>query len=508
MNRRTGIILSFFYTGLEVIVTFLLTPYIIRTLGNAEYGVYKLCESITTYLLLLDLGMGQTVVRYVSKYRANDDNIGISKTVGLSTIIYGAIGVITLVIGGILIFLSPFLFGKGLSNQELFQMRQLLTITTCNAAISLGTTGFSNTIISFERFKFQKSVLIAQIIVRGILIYILLKLGMGSIGIVIVQLILTIITRLILILYVKYELKVKLILNSIDRHFAKELVGFSGWIFIMMVTTQINRYLDQVLLGAFVSSSAVLIAVYSTGLQLEYYFEHVGYAMNNVLMPGVVRLVEKQASPNELCTEMIRIGRFAFMLLSFVWMVFIIIGKDFITLWVGEDYQKAYAVSVILMTISMFTMTQAVGDYMLTAKKELKEWAFLNITVIALNLIISISLIKWDPIMGVLIGTAFSMLFCGIIVKNILYSKKLRISLKIYYRELLSHLWLSVLITMVCGFFIYRFNPFFGWCGLLANTALIGCVYAIVLWLFGMNNTEKEYVKGLFKLIVGRKKSF
>ena len=500
MQRRIGIILSFVYTGLEIVITFFLTPYIIRTLGDAEYGVYKLCESVTTYLLLLDLGMGQTLVRYVSKYRANNDDIGISKTVGLSTIIYSIIGILTIIIGGILIVLSPNIFGKGLSSHELSQMRKLLTITTCNAAIALGTTGFSNILVAFERFKFQKLMMIIQIVIRGITIYVLLKFGIGSIGIVAVQLLLTIIIRLLFILYVKFELKIKIIFNGIDKRFVKELVGFSGWVCIMMLTTQVNRYLDQILLGAFVPASAVLIAIYSTGLQLELYYEHVGYAMNNVLMPGVVKLIEKKASPEELCDEMVRIGRYAFMVLSLVWTEFIIVGRDFISLWVGDGYKKAYIISVILMTISIFSMSQTVGDYMLTAKKEMKEWAILNIAVIIINLVISILLIKWNPILGVLIGTAFSMLFCGVVVKNILYTKKLGINLKTYYTELLNHLLITVLITMTSGFIIYRYISLDGWFGLIVKGMIIVCIYVVILWVYGMNYVEKEYFKRIFKL--------
>ena len=54
-KRKTGVILSYILMIAEVLSTLLLTPFIIRTLGQSEYGVYKLVGVVSTYLLLLDL---------------------------------------------------------------------------------------------------------------------------------------------------------------------------------------------------------------------------------------------------------------------------------------------------------------------------------------------------------------------------------------------------------------------------------------------------------------------
>ena len=63
MGRKQGVILSYILMIFEVLSTLLITPFLIRTLGQAEYGVYKLSASITAYLLLLDLGVGNAIIR-------------------------------------------------------------------------------------------------------------------------------------------------------------------------------------------------------------------------------------------------------------------------------------------------------------------------------------------------------------------------------------------------------------------------------------------------------------
>ena len=102
MGRKQGVILSYILMIFEVLSTLLITPFIISTLGQAEYGVYKLSASITAYLLLLDLGVGNAIIRYISKYRANKDTKSERNFFGVAILFYCAIALISLV-GGILL---------------------------------------------------------------------------------------------------------------------------------------------------------------------------------------------------------------------------------------------------------------------------------------------------------------------------------------------------------------------------------------------------------------------
>ncbi|HIR11820.1 MAG TPA: oligosaccharide flippase family protein, partial [Candidatus Fimenecus excrementavium] len=88
MNRKVGVIYSNILMVVEIFSTMLFTPFLIRTLGQAEYGVYQLVTSLTSYLVLLDLGVGNSVIRYVAKYRADNDIQAQKKFLGVTTIYY------------------------------------------------------------------------------------------------------------------------------------------------------------------------------------------------------------------------------------------------------------------------------------------------------------------------------------------------------------------------------------------------------------------------------------
>ena len=129
MSRKVGVILSYILMIFEVLSTLLLTPFIIRTLGQAEYGVYKLTFAINGYILLLDLGIGNATIRYISKYRANKDKENEEKFLGIVTIYYFIIAIITLVIGSVITYLFPYIFSKGLTNAEITLGQKLVLLT-------------------------------------------------------------------------------------------------------------------------------------------------------------------------------------------------------------------------------------------------------------------------------------------------------------------------------------------------------------------------------------------
>ena len=70
-QRRWGAILSYVNIVATVVVGLLYTPIMLRLLGQSEYGLYSLIGSVVGYLSVLDMGLGNTIVRYTAKNRVD-----------------------------------------------------------------------------------------------------------------------------------------------------------------------------------------------------------------------------------------------------------------------------------------------------------------------------------------------------------------------------------------------------------------------------------------------------
>ena len=61
---RAGALLSYVNIAITTIIPLLYTPIMLKMLGQSEYGLYSLSNSIISYLSILNFGMGSAVVRY------------------------------------------------------------------------------------------------------------------------------------------------------------------------------------------------------------------------------------------------------------------------------------------------------------------------------------------------------------------------------------------------------------------------------------------------------------
>src|SRR3954469_14718753 len=55
-------------------VNFVVSPIVVRSLGETQYGAWVLLISMVGYLGLLDLGVRSAVTRYVAKFHASGDH--------------------------------------------------------------------------------------------------------------------------------------------------------------------------------------------------------------------------------------------------------------------------------------------------------------------------------------------------------------------------------------------------------------------------------------------------
>ena len=501
MSRKTGVVLSYALMIFDVLSTLLLTPFIIRTLGQAEYGVYKLVFALNAYLLLLDLGVGNATIRYIAKYKVEQNRDKERQFLAVATMFYAAVALLAVIIGCVLVFLFPTVFAKGLSQEEIRLGQLLLGITMVNSAITLGTSAYNNILIAYEKFAVSRVASMVQTIARMALTYAALVVGWGSVGIVVVNLLMTALCRGFFVIYVLGVIKLKPLFRGIEFSFIKDIVAYSSLVLLQMIATQLNATVDQILIGSLVEASAIILAVYGVGTQIVQYFQSIGSAFTGVLMPGVVKLVEGKASSAQLTDEMVKVGRLVFMVLSLIWCGFLVNGREFIILWAGAENAQAYGVAAILMTAYLFILTESIGTQILWALNQHREQTILKTVIVLSNIALTILLIQWKPLLGATIGTFLSLMLGDVLVMNLIFRKKLSICLADYYKRLFQGIIPCLMIALVAGLLVRRLIPV-GWIWLCLKIFIMVSVYGAAMLWFGMT----QYEKGLFYSIIRKLK--
>ena len=156
MNQiKVGAFLSYLIIGLNNIIGLLYTPFMLRMMGQTEYGLYSLVVSVVAYLTVFDLGFGNAIVRYTAKMRAENNKEKQYEMFGIFLLLYSFIGFITFCIGFIITGHVNTLFKVTMSVEEMDKVRIMLMLMICNLAFTFPMSIFGSIITAYENFVFQ-----------------------------------------------------------------------------------------------------------------------------------------------------------------------------------------------------------------------------------------------------------------------------------------------------------------------------------------------------------------
>lgn len=496
MSRKKGVLYSYVLMGVETLSSILFTPFLIRCLGQEEWGIYGLIASLTAYLYLLDLGVGNAIVKYMSKYHANKELAREKNMLAVSLSFYFLIGIIILLIGFVLKSHIPSLFNVGLTVEQQGLAQKLLLFTVLTAIATLVFAPMNKTIIAYEKFAVSKGIDIFKVFVRVGLCVIALVAGGKAYSIVIMNFVATVVCGLVSTWYVTFYLKLSPSFHDIPHGFVIEIFSYSSFILMQMLATQIINMINPILIGAFVASSAAILGIYMVGNQIVTYYQSLGTSITGVLMPGVVRLVESKGDNNALMGEMVKDSRFILMFLGIILVVFSLVGRQFIEIWAGKVNSDGYIVALIIMIPQLFSLTQQVQTQVLWALDKHKLQSIIKLVLAIVSIFVSIVLIKKYSIIGAAFGTALVYFFGDVLLPSLIVHKELGLSALEYYRKTCSGIIPALLISGIVGALLL-FLPVPGFVKLILVSIVSSFVYYLLLKKFALTQTERDFFRSI-----------
>ena len=309
-QRKAGILLNYANEGVKIITALVYTPWMLRLLGQNEYGLYQLVSSTVAYLSLLSLGFGSAYIRYFSRYDAENDRVGIKRLNGMFLLIFSIMSMLCVLCGVFMTMNAQMLFGSGLTASELSKAKILMVVLVASMAISFPKSVFSCYLTAHEKFIFLKLLNLASSILSPFLTLPLLLLGFDSVAVVIVTAGLMLVTFIVDAGFCFGKLKMEFTLKGLRWPLFGEMWSFTFFIFLNQIIDQVNWSVDKFLLGRMVGTVAV--AVYGVGGQINSLFLHMSSAISSVFVPRVNRIVATSDDNRELTDLMIRVGRVQF----------------------------------------------------------------------------------------------------------------------------------------------------------------------------------------------------
>lgn len=498
-QRKMGAVLSYFSIIISTVVTLIYTPFMLRSIGQSEYGLYSLVSSIVGYLTIFDLGFGNAIVVFTARYRQKNDIESERKLHGMFSIIYGGIGIVAGIIGLMLLFNAEIMFSDTMTAIELSKAKGMLLILTFNLVITFPLSIYGSIITAYENFVFQKAVTIVRSLLNPIIMIPLLLLGFKSIAMVIVVTVLNIACLLSNYFYCKKKLKITVKYRGFDKVLFFEILGYSIYIFIGTVVDKINWSVDQFILGAV--SGTVAVSLYSVANQLNTLFINLSTAISGVLLPKISKMVAAEASDDDLTNEFIKVGRIQYLMIFLMVSGLILFGKEFIIWWAGAEYAMSYYIAIILIIPVSLPLIQNLGLSIIQAKGLNKTRAIIVLVTSIVNIMLSVPLAKLYGGIGCAMSTAFALIVANVLIMNIYYKKQVGLDVIKFWKQIINMTipFAFVIVVLLIVMNIFKLTG-------MIKFLVYGCLYTIsycsVAYKFSMNKYEKGIVNNVIREVL------
>lgn len=501
---KAGVVLNYVVIFLNTIVGLLYTPYMLRMMGQSEYGLYSLVASVIAYLTVLDLGFGNAIVRYTAKFRAEKKTEEQYEMFGMFFLLYLVIGIIAFGIGLGLYFNVGTLFGDTMTAVELGRARIMMLLLVANLAFTFPMSIWGSIIQAYEDFVFQKSLNIFRIILNTAVMICLLHFGYKAVAMVVVQTIFNVLTLVVNFIYCRRKLNIHICFRFKHFHwgFLKEVAIYSFWIFLNAIMDRVYWSTGQFVLGAMVGTAAV--AVFAIAIQLEGMYMQFSTAISSVFLPKVTAMVATNRSRKEISDLFIRTGRIQYIVLAYILSGFIIFGRQFIELWAGAGYSDAYIISLLFFIPLTVPLIQNLGITILQARNEMKFRSVLYIIIALVSLAMQIVLTRHFGGIGCAMGVSGALVVGQILIMNVYYRRRQDLDIMTFWKEISKMSIIPIVLIISSMLVIRHFFALDSWGKLILGIAVFSLVYIPLFFRFSMTDEERKLFISMFHKIFGR----
>lgn len=496
---KTGAVASYLYIIVHVLSNFLYAPILIRFIGDAQYGLYQIVGSIFAYLNIFEGSLSAGVLKYYCEKQARGEAEEAENVLGLGRRIFRFLSLLTAGVGAVVILIFRLFYSSSFSQAEILSGSVMLALLFLELMITMLNSVYFAGLQAKEEFAFIKILAMIQEGLQPLVCLLLLRSLPYAVTAVAVQVVLT--TAMIFIRFLQAGKEgIVVRIHRMDRQMARNILVFSSGILAAQIADQIFWRADQLILGKYYGTA--IVAVYSIGSQIYTNYMYSAIPVAQVFFPRLSVMKEQQKSMKEISDLFIRVGRIAFFAAFCVFTAFVVVGQDFITLWVGEKYREAYVVALIVMVPFTVDIIQNLGLSILQVYDRYGFRAKMYLIAAILNVGSTAVMAKIWGMEGAAASTAITMAVTSGIIMNRYYAKT-GLDIRAFWKNI-GTIAAKMLPAATGFYFIRRITGEPSWPALFLLIVGYLVFYLAVGYRFVFNESEKSLTRGLLGKFVKR----
>ena len=489
---KYGALISYLSIILNSLYGLVITPFILGAIGKSEYGVYQSVAAITASVAILEFGIGSTIQRYLARYLALKDERNNSNFSAMALVQTAVLSLVMAITCFCIYFALDSMYGRTFTELEMMRAKQVFIVLSVYVVLHIYENYLWGIISGYNRFIFSNSTKVILLFLKVGLYLLILPFLQNALAIVIISLTIEIIQIIVEYLYIKLKLHHRVKLYKWDNSVFKESFFYTLLLFIQSLIVQFNGNVDNMFIGAMIGATSV--TVYSFAIVLFGMYENFAVSISSVILPSVTNYIVAGADARQMEKVVIKYGRVQWITLGAALFGFIIYGKEFYYLWLGEGFEDCYALALILMIPVMFPLIVNTCLAILKAQNLLTFRTIALTYAAVVNVLITYIGMHYYGYWAAAIGTATSTIISGVISLNIYYHVKLKLRMIYIYRQIFKRSLLCMLITAVVCYPL-NYIMYGNWIALIIKIAAFLVIFGLFMIFYGFNQEEKQMFK-------------
>lgn len=491
-QRKIGAILSYINIVIKNLVNFIYTPVLLHYVGQSQYGLFQMTNSVISSLSILAMGLSSAYVKFYFQYKVKEDEENIRKLNGLYLMVFIFVSILAMILGTVLANNTDSLFSSGLSKTEIDTTKQLMYIMTFNLALTFPSSVFDSNIMVNEQFKFQQFRQLLQSLLVPIFAIPMVSMGYGILSIGIIQILVTLLFLILNVNYCYKKLMMRFDFRNIAFYMLKPLLIFSSYILLNQIVDMVNNNAPSFILGMILGAKQV--AIFAIAIQIKNMFFMLSTSLSSVFVPKINEMVNRENSKETLLKLMVKVGRIQMNILFFVLGGFILLGQYFIQLWAGSENLEAYSLIILMVLPSIIPLSQNLGIEIQRAMN-MHKFRSISYTIFAgINLVVTYFGTMYFGLKGATMGYIISILVANGVLMNWYYHVKMQLNMNYYWKNTIVVVVPFLLVTSLL-MLVSKLLPINSIFLFLIYGLIYMALYFVVFYTIIANNFEKEQLK-------------
>lgn len=474
--------------------SFILTPYLVHSLGSRIYGFWMIVGSLMGYYGVMEFGMSTAASRYMAQALGQGDSRALDTVASTALLMFCGVAVLALLVTALGVAACPYVV-KDASDSAMFQ--RLLVIMGVATAATFVSRTFMSILASGIRYDLIAVISIARTLAVNVGIYAVLRARLGIVAVALTTMAVGLLQCAGLYAASRAQFpKLNLSPWLATKAMRRELVSYSSKSFACHLGDLLRFRMDSLIIAGFLGAS--LVTPYAIGGRLVEGFSSLVLGSVGMMLPVFSRY-HGRGDFDGMRDSLIKVTKLSTMLTVFVGASLLFYGRAFIERWMGPGFEASYIVAAILTVGYLLDLPQSPGIQLLYGLSKQEVYAVLNFCEGILAVVLSLLFLKRWGIYGVAVGIASAFGLFKLLIQPFYVCRAVGVTARVYLFESIIAPLVKTAVPLGLFFFAIRRLVAPSYAVLAGCGALQAALFAPFAYFLIMGPPERQAVTGALR---------